>query len=215
MTPSADPSAEEKSLLQLTGSIGTKPFPIGFKDASIGVIETTDNSRSANLCNQVDAVFGIGSGPETLVLALGSDLQFAGLPVRASKASLDLEVRAAGLFTKSKAQVQITAKLGGVNGTTVVPTFTVAQGTSACPAVDNENCQVAVEAPGQYFDTLLLRAAKGSFSLEGGSDATPIDPDTGEPKVWPTQPVSPKPTTFDLVGEVQEVFTCEVGNVHR
>ncbi len=178
-TGACDLASAGKNLLTFKGLQGSTVRKVGFKDDSIGVIETSN----ALLCNKVD--FVSFSSTETLELKLGADLKFAGQPVAASSASLDIEVRS---FFGSKAKVQATAKLGAVT----VGTFELTQGSASCNVADNGNCKWDI-APTGLFDTLQLKTVKGSFSLEGGADA------------------GTAPTTFDLVGDVETVFTCEPG----
>lgn len=170
-----------KNLLTFKGLQGSTVKKVGFKDDSIGVIETSNSL----LCNKVDVVSL--SSTETLEIKLGADLQFAGQPVTASSASLDVEVRS---FFGSKAKVQATAKLGA----TSVGTFELTQGSTACNVPDNGNCRWNIDPAGDaLFDTLVLKTLKGSFSLEGGAEA------------------GTTPSTFDLVGDVETVFDCEPG----
>ncbi len=176
-----DLASSGKNLLAFKGLQGNTVKKVGFKTDSIGVIETSNSQ----LCNKVDVISF--SSTETLEIKLGADLKFAGQPVTASSASLDVEVRS---FLGSKAKIQATALLAGSS----VGTFDLTQGSAACNVADNANCQWNIDPAGEVlFDTLRLKAVKGSFSLEGGADA------------------GTSPSTFDLVGDVETVFDCEPG----
>ncbi len=180
--------ASDGSLLAFTGAVGSTSRPVGFRTDSIGVIE----SSLTSLCNRVDVVSF--SNTESLTLSLGSALKsFDGSPLRATRASLDIEVRS---WLGSRAQIQATARSAG----TTVGTFSLAQGSSTCNVGDGGNCRWEFDVAGG-FDTLVLRAVKGSFSLEGGSDTgtTTPAPSTG-------------PTTFDLVATVDAVVACTPGS---
>jgi hypothetical protein len=172
------------SLLTFSGAVGAKTRTVGFRADSIGVIE----SSLTSLCNRVDVISF--SSTETLTVGLGSALRsFDGTPLRATRASLDVEVRS---WLGARARIEATARLGG----TTVGTFELAQGSAACNVGDGGNCQWVIEAPGVQFDTLTLKALKGSFSLEGGAD---------------TQTPATSATTFDLVAKVDSTFECEDG----
>lgn len=182
-------SSTGPNLLSVSGLLNDAPTATGLKDGSIGVVETDNTS----FCNRVDDVTP-ASKSETLVLALGTDLNFFGQGgLTASKASLDIQVRSTRVFFRTnKAKIEATA----LRGTTTVQTFTLEQGVN-CNVSDDGNCQWVIDPDGNAeFDTLRLKALKGSFSLEGGSDADSLG----------------LPTTFDLVGEVQEIFECQAGN---
>ena len=144
----------------------------------------------------MDAV-SLRSRSETLVLTLGSELtNFADKPLVAKSASLDLEVKSAPFrLGGAKAKIEIKTFLGAEP----VSTLEVTQGSATCPAKDGDNCQVLIpETTDTYFDRVTLKALKGSFSVEGGSDP-----------LTSTQVTKPTATTFDLVSEVDAVFSCE------
>jgi hypothetical protein len=182
------------SLLQFTGYLGdpgatdTTTPPVGFKNDSIGVNEEIDS-----LCFRVDTTSRTGK-PEYLDVALSPSLvNFAGRPLLASSASLDIEVKQAGLLNRTKAKVEATALRDG----SPVGTFTLVQGSATstestfyCNVGDQGNCRWTI-TPDGYFDTLRLKAASAGFSLEGGSE-------TGT-----------SATTFDLVSEVDTVLDCD------
>ncbi len=150
-------STSGSDLLTITGSIGAKSLPAGFKSDSIGVDE-----RLASLCNQVDTYSNVGS--ETITLSLGSDVQYLpGVPALATSASLDLEVRSLWF---QKARVKAVATLDGAT----VGSVELAQGAGDCKVSDGGNCRLTI-TPGGRFDTLQLTALKGAFALEGGSDS--------------------------------------------
>jgi len=181
-TGTCDLTSAGANLLQFQGYLGSTPKKVGFRDDSIGVIE----SSLTSLCNKVDTISFTST--ETLELKLGSDLKnFAGTPLLATGASLDVEVRST---YGSKAKIQATAQLAGAT----VGTFQLDQGSAECNVASNGNCQWVIAGDGLEFDTLLLKAVKGSFSLEGGSDA------------------GTSPTTFDLVSKVDAVFDCDTAN---
>lgn len=180
-------------LLRFEGLLGSDPTPkLGFNSGSIGVIET----GAAGFCNRVDAV-SLRSKSETLVLTLGSELtNFAAKPLVARSASLDLEVKSAPFWLGgTKARIEIKTYLGAEP----VGALEVTQGSPTCPAKDGDNCQVLIpETADKYFDRVTLKAVKGSFSLEGGSDP-----------LTSTQVTKPAATTFELFSEVDAVFSCE------
>lgn len=180
-TGTCDLASTGKDLLTFKGLQGSTVRKVGFKDDSIGVIETSTTS----LCNKVDVISFTST--ETLEVKLGADLKFGGQPVAASSATLDVEVRS---FLGSKARIQATATLAG--NPVPVGTFELQQGSTACNVSDNGNCKWTITPTG-LFDTLQLKVLKGSFSLEGGADA------------------GTSPTTFDLVSDVNKVFTCAPG----
>ena len=178
---------------------GTTLSP-GFLKDSIGV-----NEKIASLCNKVDAVSANNQNtPETLELKLGDSLKNVfGTKMLATKASLDIELRSSGLPFFTKAKVEATAWITG--NPNPVGTFNLYQagGTSDsnnkyCSAGDNVNCQWDITSPGLEFDTLRLKAVKGSFSLEGGGDSQ-------------TPPT--KATTFDLISKVDNLVPCANGTV--
>ena len=197
----------EGPLLALTGYLGV-PSPsstlrVGYKGGSLGVNEETDS-----LCSRVDAISRTNK-TEYLDVALSDKLvNYGGNRLLAKSASLDIEVKQAGLFNSTKAKVEVTALLGGV----AKGTFNLIQGsgnstpnTFYCSVGDTKNCQWNIAAPVDsdgkplyYFDTLRLKAVSAGFSLEGGSDATQTtNPDANA-----------KPTTFALVSEVDKELSC-------
>jgi hypothetical protein len=207
-----EPTPTPGNLLTFTGIVGASPAKAGYKGNSIGV-----NEKYAILCNLVDPVSASTGGTETLELKLGTGLvNFAGRPLTATKASLDLEVgvNAVPYIYNKKATVQATAWLdtrqadGSIKSVQVGNTFTLIQGatpttlapyTTYCDVAYAGNCKwdIALPAAGR-FDTLKLKSIKGAFSLQGGSDV-------------PLGSTVPVPTTFDLVSEVDAVVPCEEG----
>jgi hypothetical protein len=175
------------------GAAGTTSPPVGFKNDSIGVNEEIDS-----LCYRVDTTSRTGK-TEFLDVKLADLKNFAGRPLLAKSAALDIEVKQAGLFNTTKAKIEATALLGN----SVQGTFNLIQGSGTstattfyCPVGDTKNCQWKIELPADtYFDTLRLKAVAGGFSLKGGSDG-PTDSNA-------------KPTTFDLVSEVDQLITCD------
>ncbi len=175
-----DLTSSGPSLLQFTGLLGTTQKKVGLRSDSIGVIE----SSLTALCNRVDVISL--SSTETLELKLGSAMtNFAGKKLLATRASLDVEVQS---WLGSKAKIQAIAKLGGAT----VGTFELTQGAKVA---DGSNVRFDIKPTGR-FDSLSLKAVKGSFSLEGGADA------------------GTSPTTFDIVSEVDAVLDCTTGSTY-
>ena len=142
---------------------------VGLKAGAIGVREnTTANGTS---CSAVDA-----ASAETLTVSLGSTVRAQDL--LGVSASLDIDL-------KQNAEILATATLGGAPA----GTFTLQSGSrivaadAGSPSVrqcnnpsdsgpdanTGNNCRWQINA---VFDTLVLKAVAGSFSLMGGADGT-------------------------------------------
>lgn len=172
-------------LLTLRGSTGGafSESLASYASGSIGVKE----KKSGTSCYQV------GAPSESLELGLGQGLRTAlGPDTVATSAYLDVEL-------KGSARILATAR----QGNTVVGTFELQSGysvglppvatttpfvcntgaDSGSDSYENDNCRWPISVPswtgaddGIYFDTLTLKALKGSFSLEGGSDGSVLPP---------------------------------------
>lgn len=188
-------------LLAFKGYLDTQPatpLTVGFKGGSLGVNEEIDS-----LCSRVDAISKTGK-TEYLDVALSDKLvNYGGNRLLGKSALLDIEVKQSGLFNTTKAKIEAIALRGGV----AQGTFNLVQGAApSSPAVntfycnvgDTKNCQWKIELPADtYFDTLRLKAVSAGFSLEGGSDSG--------------SEAGAKPTTFNLVSEVDQVVQCVPG----
>lgn len=188
------------SILSFTGFVGTdtNKRSAGFTSDRMGV-----NELLASFCNKVDAVSPFGKyNPETLEINLGTELKklknLENNSFRVTKASLDIEVRSDS--KGNKAVVEATA-IDSISGTSTI--FTLTQGTTeGCIVSDNGNCQFLIAGDANFaFDTLRLKAVKGSFSLQGGSPATATSPAVA-------------PTTFELGSKVTNLVPCDNGTVN-
>jgi hypothetical protein len=186
------------SLLKFSGSLSDATPFVGFYQDSIGVV-----ADPAGSCNMVDAPSSATGTPEVLEVSLGDALTgLGGVPLLAKSATLDLEVKQYGWASiDNKAEVLATILRDG----TSVGTATLVQGagptgdgTTYCDVSDTHNCSWNIELGSDDipipFDTIQLKAVKGAFSLEGGSDSKN---DSGA-----------KPTTFDLVSVVDAMMDC-------
>ena len=156
---------------------------VGIAGPDIGVRAST--TASGTSCSAVDA-----SASESLVLTVGTDATAGSQKLVAAAASLDIEL-------KQAAEILATASLGG----TTVGTFRLVSGTGTgtlppntqlCNATadsgpdsgTNSHCRWQINAPSWTgdakstigFDTLALKAVRGSFSLQGGGDGNVDDP---------------------------------------
>ncbi len=172
-------------LLTLRGSTGGafSESLASYASGSLGVKE----KKSGTSCSQV------GAPSESLELGLGAGLRTAlGPDTVATSAYLDVEL-------KGSARILATARLAGtVVGTfelqsgysvglppvaTTTPFVCTSRADSGADSHENDNCRWPISVPswtgaddGIYFDTLTLKALKGSFSVEGGSDGSVLPP---------------------------------------
>jgi hypothetical protein len=163
LTTSAD-------LLEFAGFVGDAPAPVGYKSGSIGV-----NERVSALCNLVDPATTEGGGIESLDLKLGDDLvNFAGRPLQASGASLDLRMGVRTLYTYNKRST-VTAQ-AYLDGAKVGDLHTLIQGTGTSGGTTTycaftsygQTCGWDIN-PEARFDTLRLTAVAGAFGVVGES----------------------------------------------
>ncbi len=141
----------------LSVSPGSGRDKLGFGKNGIGVSGKKD--KNGTKCADVDFEFG-----QSLVVSLGSAV---GVAVRAD---LDLEFKFGG-------DVEVKAFVGGIDGESVdVDTNGGPSDASdnGPDSGDGDNYRVMVESATatDAFDTLVLTATSGSFSLEGGGDGT-------------------------------------------
>ena len=139
--------------------------PVGLKDGKIGVRES--DTATGTSCSSVDS-----SASESLVIAIGPKAAREGHSLIATSASLDVAL-------KQGAEVNATMKLAGATtGTAVLECGVTADCGPDSGVNDHVRWSIGSSTDGVVFDTLVLEAVVGSFSLSGGADGV-VSPETG------------------------------------
>jgi hypothetical protein len=139
--------------------------PVGLKDGKIGVRDS--GTATGTSCSSVDSSSG-----ESLIIAIGPKAARGGHSLIATSASLDVAL-------KQGAKVSATMELAGTpTGTAVLECGVTADCGPDSGVNDHVRWPIGSSTDGVVFDTLVLEALVGSFSLSGGADGV-VSPETG------------------------------------